>query len=108
TVVHIVNLQDAKDVIEAGAAGIAHSVRDQEVDQPFIDLMKKRGAWLMAATLTRELSTYVYAESPKFLDDPFFTRSVSAKVIEGVRSAQYVNRIKNDPEFPRYHALLTM
>jgi len=108
TVVHIVNLQDAKDVIEAGAAGIAHSVRDQEVDQPFIDLMKRRGAWLMAATLTRELSTYVYTESPKFLDDPFFTRSVSAKVIEGVRTPQYVNRIKNDPEFPRYHALLTM
>ena len=108
TVVHIVNLQDAKDVIEAGAAGIAHSVRDREVDQPLIDLMKKSSAWLMAPTLTRELSTYVYAESPAFLDDPFFTRSVSAKVIEGVRSPQYVNRIKNDPELPRYHALLTM
>jgi imidazolonepropionase-like amidohydrolase len=108
TVVHIVNLQDAKDVIEAGAAGIAHSVRDQEVDQAFIDLMKKRGAWQMAATLTRELSTFVYAESPKMLDDPFLTRSVSVKVIETVRSPQYVNRIKSDPEFPRYPDLLTM
>ena len=108
TVVHIVNLQDAKDVIEAGAAGIAHSVRDQEVDQAFIDLMKKHGAWQMAATLTRELSTFVYAESPKMLDDPFLTRSVSAKVIETVRSPQYINRIKSDPEFPRYPDLLTM
>ncbi|HWZ31271.1 MAG TPA: amidohydrolase family protein [Bryobacteraceae bacterium] len=108
TVVHIVNLQDAKDVIEAGAAGIAHSVRDQEVDQAFIDLMKKHGAWQMAATLTRELSTFVYAESPKMLDDPFLTRSVSAKVIEIVRSPQYINRIKSDPEFPRYPDLLTM
>lgn len=108
TVVHIVNLQDAKDVIEAGAAGIAHSVRDQEVDQDFITLMKKRGAWLMAATLTRELSTFTYAESPKFLDDPFLARSASAKAIEGVRSPQYVNRIKNDPEFGRYHGLLAM
>jgi imidazolonepropionase-like amidohydrolase len=108
TVVHIVNLQDAKDVIEAGAAGIAHSVRDQEVDQAFIDLMKKRGAWQMAATLTRELSTFVYADSPKMLDDPFLTRSVSAKVIETLRSPQYINRIKSDPEFPRYPDLLTM
>jgi imidazolonepropionase-like amidohydrolase len=108
TVVHIVNLQDAKDVIKAGAAGIAHSVRDQEVDQAFIDLMKKHGAWQMAATLTRELSTFVYAESPKMLDDPFLTRSVSAKVIETVRSPQYINRIKSDPEFPRYPDLLTM
>ena len=108
TVVHIVNLQDAKDVIDAGAAGIAHSVRDQEVDPALIDLMKQRHAWQMAPTLTREISTYIYAESPKFLDDPFFTRSVSAKVIDGVRSPQYVNRIKSDPELPRYHGLLTM
>ncbi|SRR5579883_16560 len=108
TVVHIVNLDDAKDVIEAGASGIAHSVRDREVDQSLIELMKKRNAWQMAATLTRELSTYVYAESPKFLDDPFFTRAVSAKVIDQVRSPQYINRIKSDPEFPRYHGLLTM
>jgi len=82
--------------------------RDQEVDQAFVDLMKKRQAWQMAPTLTREISTYIYAESPKFLDDPFFTRSVSAKVIDSIRSPQYVNRIKSDPELPRYHGLLTM
>ncbi len=42
TAAHIVYLDDAKGVLRAGVDYIAHSVRDQEVDEEFIDLMKKR------------------------------------------------------------------
>ncbi len=69
--VHLVELEDAKGVLEAGAALIGHSVRDRPVDQEFIDMMRERNVCLVP-TLTRELSTYVYAERPAFLDDPFF------------------------------------
>lgn len=69
--VHLVELEDAKGVVEAGADLVAHSVRDRSVDQELIDLMLERGVCLVP-TLTRELSTFVYAERPDFFDDPFF------------------------------------
>ena len=69
--VHITELQDAKSVVNAGAALVAHSVRDLPVDEELIDLMRASGACLVP-TLTRELSTFVYAERPDFFDDPFF------------------------------------
>src|SRR5579883_3330752 len=56
TAVHIVDYQDARNVIDEGAYALAHSVRDREVDQALIDDIKKHNAWQIA-TLTRELST---------------------------------------------------
>jgi len=110
---HIVNLADAKQLVKAGLDGLAHSVRDQEVDAELIVAMKKNGslrgdAWQMAPTLTRELSTFVYAERPKFLDDPFFTHGEPASAIEQVTNPQYVNRMKNDPALARNRGLLEM
>jgi len=105
--VHIVDLQDAKELVDAGVYALAHSVRDQDVDQALIDSMKKRGVWQIP-TLTRELSTFVFAESPKFLDDPFLTRSVSPAVLEAVKSDRYISGIKSSRDFPRYHGLLDM
>ena len=62
----------------------------------------KHRTWQMAATLTREASIFVYADTPSFIRDPFFTHSVSARVIETLRSADYQNTIQADPHFARY------
>ena len=104
---HIVNLEDAKQLVDAGVYALAHSVRDRDVDQALIDAMKKRGVWQMA-TLAREISTYIYAESPKFLDDPFLTRSVPPAVIAAVKSEKYIDGIKSSRDFARNHELLVM
>ena len=69
--VHIEELADAKGVLEAGATLLAHSVRDEPVDDELIEAMLAREVCLVP-TLTRELSTFVYAERPEFFDDPFF------------------------------------
>jgi imidazolonepropionase-like amidohydrolase len=69
--VHIWELEDAKGVVEAGGALVAHSVRDGPVDQALISAMREREICLVP-TLTREISTFVYAERPAFFDDPFF------------------------------------
>ena len=69
--VHIERLEPARLIVDAGADLVAHSVRDEPVDQAFIDLMREREACI-TPTLTRELSTFVYAERPAFFDDPFF------------------------------------
>jgi imidazolonepropionase-like amidohydrolase len=70
---HIVFLDDALGVLRAGADYIAHSVRDRDVDDEFIQLMKKRNVFY-CPTLTRELSMFVYAETPAFFHDPFFLK----------------------------------
>ncbi len=82
---HVYELQDAKDLVRAGIDILGHSVRDAEVDQELIDLMKRHDVYY-APTITREQSTYVYHNPPKWLDDPFFTKTVDAELIELVKT----------------------
>ena len=51
--IHIVTLADAKAVLRLGADYIAHSIRDQELDQETIALLKKNKAFY-TPTLMRE------------------------------------------------------
>lgn len=103
---HIFYLSDARALIENGLDALAHSVRDAPVDDALITAMKKRGAWQSAATLTRELSTFVYAGPPAWLEDPFFTRSVGRDVIATLKSAEYRKRVAADPDFARLPGFL--
>lgn len=105
---HIFYLDDAKALTEYGINGLAHSVRDKEVDQALIDSMKKHGTWQLAGTFTREESVFVYAKTPPFIDDPFFTRGVSAGIIQKLKSPQFQAQMRTaDPHyahFPEYLA----
>src|SRR5207248_2084594 len=74
---HIFYLDDAKMLVTAGLDGLAHSVRDKPVDDELIATMKKHGAWQLAATLTREYSTFAFAKPSPPLNDPFFDPAVS-------------------------------
>jgi len=105
---HIFYLSDAKQLVNAGVDALAHSVRDQPVDQELIDSMKKHGAWQEAATLTREASMVVYAKPPAFLTDPFFTRSVSPAVLATLSDPDYQKKIAADPDFTKYSGFLAM
>jgi hypothetical protein len=46
--------------------------------------------------LTREASMFVYADTPAFVSDPFFTRSVSANVIETLKSPLLAHDLANE------------
>jgi len=99
---HIFYLEDAKQMVNFGVNGLAHSVRDKLVDQELIAAMKKHGTWQMAATLTREASMFIYAGTPPFADDPFFTRGVPADVVKTLKSPDYQKTIAKDPDFAEY------
>lgn len=70
---HIYYLEDAKGLLEAGVAFIAHSIRDREVDDELIRLLKQRDV-CVSPTLMREVSTFTYESEPAFFADPFFLR----------------------------------
>ena len=57
--VHYFYLDDAKDLLRSGADLLAHSVRDKPIDNELISLLKEHNV-PYCATLTRELSTFVY------------------------------------------------
>jgi len=103
---HIFYLEDAKRLIDQGIDGFVHSVRDQPIDQALIDSMKKRGTWQVAATLSREAAMFAYGATPAFADDPFFTRGVSAKTLELIKSPERQKAQAANPNFKKFPAFL--
>ena len=77
---HLYYLEDAKSLLRAGADLLAHSIRDQDVDEELIDLLKARDV-CVCPTLMREVSTFVYESRPAFFDDPFFLRDTDPAVL---------------------------
>jgi imidazolonepropionase-like amidohydrolase len=96
TAAHIVMLDDAKGVLRAGVDYIAHSVRDREVDQEFIQLMKKRHV-SYSPTLTREFAVFGYSETPAFFNDPFFLKEADPAEIKQMEDPKRQSTMSTDP-----------
>lgn len=98
---HIVELEDAKGVIEAGADLLAHSVRDKPVDRELIELMLEQDICI-APTLMREVSTYIYRDRPDFFDDPFFLSKADPNVIKQLQDPEVQQRYTGEaPDYFR-------
>src|SRR6267154_320868 len=94
---HVFYLDDAKALVNAGIDGLAHSVREKPVDRALIDAMKNRGVFQLA-TLTRELSTYVFAQPGSMLDDPYLAPSVSPGMLRTLKSAEFQKQVAAEPD----------
>jgi imidazolonepropionase-like amidohydrolase len=95
TATHVVLLDDAKGLLRAGVDYIAHSVRDHEVDDEFIRLMKKRHVFY-CPTLTREISTFAYSETPAFFSDPVFLKEADPAEIAKMEDPKRQESVRND------------
>jgi imidazolonepropionase-like amidohydrolase len=93
--VHVVTLADAKAVLKLGADVIAHSVRDQPIDDETIALLKKNHA-CYDPTLMREVSTFVYADTPSFFADPFFQKYAVASDVSHGKDPAFQQSIRGD------------
>jgi imidazolonepropionase-like amidohydrolase len=72
---HIYYLEDAARLVNAGIDVLAHGVRDKPVDAAFIQSMKERGAWYIP-TLSLDEATYIFAERPEWMQEPFFRHAL--------------------------------
>ncbi len=102
---HIFYLSDATALADAGLDALAHSVRDRPIDDQLIRAMKAHNT-LQIPTLAREASTFVFGRPAPFLNDPFFTRSVSPEVVKTLASKEYQAKIAADPDYPKYPEFL--
>jgi imidazolonepropionase-like amidohydrolase len=92
--VHLVKLADAKAVLRLGADFIAHSIRDEDLDGETIALLKKNQAFY-TPTLMREVSTFVYADKPAFLSDPFLLRDANRTELTRAQDPQFQESMRN-------------
>ncbi len=106
-IAHVFYLADAKDLVQAGLDGLGHSVRDQPVDRELIDAMKARKVFQIP-TLVRDESTFIYARSAPWLDDPFFQAGVDASALEILRSPAFLTKFRANPDLPKLQAAFEM
>jgi imidazolonepropionase-like amidohydrolase len=77
---HLFYLDDAKALLKDGVDLVAHSIRDRDIDDETISLLKARDVCVVP-TLTREVSAFAYGETPAFFQDPFFLREADPNIL---------------------------
>ena len=104
---HLFYLDDAKDLLRAGVDVVAHSVRDKDIDDEFIALMKARNV-PYCPTLTREVSTFVYESTPAFFSDPFFLREADRDVVARLQQPANQQAMSSSKTAQAYKAALAV
>ena len=103
--VHLFYLEDAKDLLDAGADFIAHSVRDGYVDADLIARFRRSGVCL-TPTLMREVSTFVYEATPAFFSDPLFTTYSDQAMAKTLREPERQEAVRKSASAQRYKVAL--
>ncbi len=86
---HMKYLEDTKELIRRGVDGLAHSVRDQEVDEEFLQLAKEHGVTQLP-TMGGLAGTLAYAAGkPPFLSDPGLPVLFPATLLQTLGGEEY-------------------
>ena len=102
---HIYYMDDAARALQMGVALIAHSVRDREVSDEFVQTLLDSGGCYVP-TLMREVSAFTYASRPAFFDDPFFLVNANQKEMARVSEADFMARMAASPSAAVYRQAL--
>lgn len=104
---HINDLEDAQAALKAGADIIAHGIRDKEIDQATIDLMKKGRTWYVA-TLALDDSNFIFADKPQVTADPFVNRTLDPAVKTQLEDPAWQKKVHDAPGSERARKALAM
>src|SRR4029079_17696024 len=77
---HISALEDAKDLLRAGVDGFGHVVRDKDVDQELIAMLRQRPDVFFVETLWGERNA-IYGAKPAWLEEPLLRGTLSGQEI---------------------------
>jgi imidazolonepropionase-like amidohydrolase len=94
---HEYALEDARQLVADGVDVLAHSVRDQVVDDAFVQAMKQRKVWYVP-TFTVDESFFVYAERPEFMKTNFFQEAAGPKLMAKFNAPGYAEKINQDAQ----------
>jgi imidazolonepropionase-like amidohydrolase len=102
---HIYYMDDAAMMLEMGTSLIAHSVRDQQVSDEFVQTIVDSGICYVP-TLVREVVSFIYGERPEFFDDPFFLEAAKQSQIDRVSDPEFMERMATSTTAPVYRKAL--
>lgn len=102
---HLFYVEDAKGLVEAGVDFIAHSIRDREVDGSFAAQLVANHV-CYTPTLAREVTTFVYGQTPGFFQDPFFLREADSAVIAQLEDPAYQASVRESESARAYRRAL--
>jgi imidazolonepropionase-like amidohydrolase len=100
---HIVELADARRIVDQGVNILVHNVRDQDLPDDFIATLKARNVSVIS-TLAREEALFVFGalpNGPAFTSDPFFQKGLSAERLALLKTKKPEEQA-NDPDRPRW------
>jgi imidazolonepropionase-like amidohydrolase len=103
TMAHIVELADARRMVDQGVNILVHNVRDQEIPDDFIATLKERNVSVIS-TLAREEALFVFgdgANGPPFTDNPFFQQGLTPERLALLKTKKRDEQA-NDPARPRW------
>ena len=92
--VHVYYLADARDLVDAGADGFLHLVRDEEMDDALVNAMKAKHVFVTPNLSTSEAGTYT--GKPAWLDDPSLAETATPQMIAKVAGV-YTTRGTGQP-----------
>jgi imidazolonepropionase-like amidohydrolase len=105
-VAHIHTLESAHGVIDAGIAGLMHSVRDAPVDSALVRKMRENNVFSVS-TLAREEAQFIYAgQRAPYLDDPFLTGVISDSIVGALGDSAFQAGLMANPELPEWRPAL--
>jgi len=103
--VHFYYLDDAKDLLDAGADFMAHSVRDKPVDPAFVAALRAANV-CYSPTLMREVSTFIYESTPAFFSDSLFQAHANRQWVASANDPARQAAVRNSTSAKTYKAQL--
>jgi len=97
---HVFHIKDARQLVADGVDALAHSIRDEDIDDALLDAMKQKDV-VYIPTLSLDEYQFIYAQKPEWIDDPFFRSSLEPGVYEMITSRDYIEKLKANPSFPK-------
>jgi imidazolonepropionase-like amidohydrolase len=93
---HVYYLEDAKALVTAGVSGLAHSIRDADVDDELIEMMLANDV-VYVPTLVAHQSSSAYADQEEWIGEASMRETVDAAVIDALTSSDYVDSLRSNP-----------
>jgi imidazolonepropionase-like amidohydrolase len=88
-------LAEAKEVVKAGVDALVGSVRDREVDDEFISLLKEKKVALAPALSSIE-ARFVYTQKPRWLGEPAMREAYPSQLSAYLSDPAFISRMTRE------------
>jgi imidazolonepropionase-like amidohydrolase len=94
---HEYALSDARQLVQDGIDVLAHSIRDQPVDDAFIQSILRHHTWYIP-TLALDEAFFIYATNPEIMQTNFFRQAAGPQLLAKLQAPDYAAKTIAAPQ----------